>query len=66
MVLRLTEGLRKLGVNENDVVALVSKNRSELFVAALAAIFVGGTAAPIDPTMKVCKCLFKVLNNFYY
>ena len=51
----ITEGLIKIGLKVNDMVALVSKNRSETYAAALGIIWSGGVLAPIDPRMKVCE-----------
>lgn len=54
--LGVADGLLNIGLQDSDVVAFLSKDRSELYAAALGVILAGGVAAPIYPEMSIGKC----------
>ena len=49
----LVARLRRLGVSQNDTIAIVSDNRVELAVAFLAVVSAGAVAAMVDPSLTV-------------
>lgn len=51
----LLEGLRKLGLQENDVVAMLCRNVFEANHIMLAAWLGAAVVSPINGLMKVCK-----------
>jgi long-chain acyl-CoA synthetase len=51
-VVRLANGLKKLGLKKGDRCALISENRPEWGLAYLAVIYAGGIIVPLDPLLK--------------
>ncbi len=61
-VTHLALGLRALGVQPGDRVALLSENRYEWAVADLAILSLGAVTVPVYPTLPAAQCRF-VLGN---
>lgn len=57
--LRLLQGMKKLGLKENDVVAMLCRNSFEANDAMLGAWLGNAVAAPMNGFMKVCEYLSK-------
>lgn len=51
------EGLRKMGLNPGDVIAIIGENKIDLCVAAFGIAMMGGVMCPIDSGLKSCKFL---------
>lgn len=53
--LQIAEGLKSIGLKEEDVVALLGVNTFKAQAAALGILWLGGTVALLDPSLKCCK-----------
>lgn len=53
--LQVAEGLKSLGMKEDDVIVLLGNYSSRIFAAALGGIALGAPFFPVDPSFKTGK-----------
>ena len=62
---KIGQGLKKLKIQQGDVVALIGINGHKIHAAALGAVWQGGVFAPLDPTLKSCKMKYRQIGYVF-
>lgn len=61
--LKMAKMLHDAGIRQNDVVAIISENRSEYVAVAYGTLFLNATLAPMNYTYTERKCFYLISHH---